>query len=85
MTHYFVLGVLGVILVIVVYVTAKLKAANRKINNLLKKNEALQAEKAVAETKVKHFEVRKKNEEDNRSTSRDDVINRLQQSGDLRD
>nr|WP_302621399.1 DUF2681 domain-containing protein [Haemophilus pittmaniae] len=34
---------------------------------------------------MKHFEVRKKNEEDNRSTSRDDVINRLQQSGDLRD
>lgn len=85
MTLYFVLGVLGAILVIGVYITAKLKAANRKINNLLKKNEALQAEKAVAETKVKHFEVRKKNEENTRITSRDDVINRLQQSGDLRD
>ncbi|MCK8990021.1 DUF2681 domain-containing protein, partial [Haemophilus influenzae] len=37
------------------------------------------------ETQVKHFEVRKKNEENTRNTSRDDVINRLQQSGDLRD
>ncbi|EGV05654.1 hypothetical protein HMPREF9952_0729 [Haemophilus pittmaniae HK 85] len=45
MTHYFVLGVLGAILVIGVYVTAKLKAANRKINNLLKKTKPYKPKK----------------------------------------
>lgn len=67
------------------YVVFKLKRAHREIEQLLKTNAQLQTQKVVAETQVKHFEVRKKNEENTRITSRDDVINRLQQSGDLRD
>ena len=63
----------------------KLKHAHREIEKLLKTNAQLHAQTAVVETQVKHFEVRKKNEENTRITSRDDVINRLQQSGDLRD
>ena len=63
----------------------KLKHAHREIEQLLKNNAQLQTQKDVAETQVKHFEVRKKNEENTRNTGRDDVINRLQQSGDLRD
>ena len=75
----------GAALVICGYVVFKLKRAHREIEQLLKTNAQLQTQKAVAETQVKHFEVRKKNEENTRNTSRDDVINRLQQSGDLRD
>ena len=67
------------------YVVFKLKRAHREIEQLLKTNAQLQTQKAVAETQAKNFEVRKKNEENTRNTSRDDVINRLQQSGDLRD
>ncbi|PRL12577.1 hypothetical protein BV129_00541 [Haemophilus influenzae] len=70
---------------VVLYVAYKLKRASREIDRLLKSNEQLAREKAVVDTQVKHFEVRKKNEENTRNTSRDDVINRLQQSGDLRD
>lgn len=85
MTLYFILGVIGAVVLIGGYITMKLKAANREINKLLKQNEALQAEKAVVQTQVKHFETRKKNEKNSRNTDRDALIERLHQSGDLRD
>ncbi|WP_296028078.1 DUF2681 domain-containing protein [uncultured Aggregatibacter sp.] len=52
---------------------------------MFKQNEQLQQENAVAQTQVKHFETRKKNEENNRTSDRNGLINRLQQQGDLRD
>ena len=67
------------------YVVFKLKRAGREIDRLLKDNEQLAHEKAVAETQVKHFEVRKKNEENSRNADRDTLINGLHKSGDLRD
>ena len=63
----------------------KIRKASHEIDRLFKQNEQLQQEKAVAQTQVKHFEVRKKNEENTRGSRRDDVINRLQQQCDLRD
>ena len=65
--------------------TYKIRKSRQEIDRLSKQNEQLQQEKAVAQTQVKHFEVRKKNEENTRGSRRDDVINRLQQQGDLRD
>lgn len=85
MSMQIVLAGLGIFALLGAYVMFKLKHAHREIEQLLKTNAQLQAQKAVVETQVKHFEVRKKNEENTRITSRDDVINRLQQSGDLRD
>ena len=85
MSMQIILAGLGVVALLGIYVMFKLKRAHREIDQLLKTNAQLQAQKAVVETQVKHFEVRKKNEENTRNTGRDDVINRLQQSGDLRD
>lgn len=85
MSMQIILAGLGVVALLGIYVMFKLKHAHREIEQLLKTNAQLQTQKAVAETQVKNFEVRKKNEENTRNTSRDDVINRLQQSGDLRD
>ena len=85
MSMQIILAGLGIFALLGAYVMFKLKHAHREIERLLKTNAQLQTQKAVAETQVKHFEVRKKNEENTRNTSRDDVINRLQQSGDLRD
>lgn len=85
MSMQIILAGLGIFVLLGAYVMFKLKHAHREIEQLLKTNAQLQAQKAVFETQVKHFEVRKKNEENTRITSRDDVINRLQQSGDLRD
>ena len=85
MSMQIILAGLGIFGLLGAYVMFKLKHEHREIEQLLKTNAQLQTQKAVAETQVKHFEVRKKNEENTRNTSRDDVINRLQQSGDLRD
>lgn len=85
MSIQIILAGLGIFVLLGAYVMFKLKQAHREIEQLLKTNAQLQMQKAVIETQVKHFEVRKKNEENTRNTSRDDVINRLQQSGDLRD
>ncbi|HHF4023086.1 TPA: DUF2681 domain-containing protein [Haemophilus influenzae] len=85
MSIQIILAGLGIFALLGAYVMFKLKHAHREIEQLLKTNAQLQTQKAVAETQVKHFEVRKKNEENTRNTSRDDVIDRLQQSGDLRD
>ncbi|AWP55601.1 TPA: DUF2681 domain-containing protein [Haemophilus influenzae] len=85
MSMQIILAGLGIFVLLGAYVMFKLKHAHREIEQLLKTNAQLQTQKAVAETQVKHFEVRKKNEENTRNTRRDDVIDRLQQSGDLRD
>ena len=67
------------------YMVFKLKRAHREIEQLLNTNAQLQTQKVVAETQVKHFEVRKKNEENSRNADRDTLINELHKSGDLRD
>ena len=85
MIFYLILGFAVVGLVGAMMATYKIRKAHQEINRLFKQNEQLQQEKAVAQTQIKHVEVRKKNEENTRGSRRDDVINRLQQQGDLRD
>lgn len=68
-----------------VFKSVQVSREKKKNQALLQKNEQLKAAKAVAETKVKNFEVRKQNEESISSTSRDGVIDRLHTDGDLRD
>ncbi|WP_118790921.1 DUF2681 domain-containing protein [Haemophilus haemolyticus] len=70
---------------VVLYVAYKLKRASREIDRLLKSNEQLAREKAVADTQVKHFETRKQYEENSRNADRDTLIDGLHKSGDLRD
>ena len=85
MSMQIILAGLGIFALLGAYVMFKLKRAHREIDQLLKTNAQLQAQKAVVETQVKQFEVRKKNEENTRNNGRDDVINLLKKSGDLRD
>lgn len=85
MIFYLILGFAVVGLVGAMMATYKIRKSRQEIDRLSKQNEQLQQEKAVAQTQVKHFEVRKKNEENTCGSRRDDVINRLQQQGDLRD
>lgn len=70
----------------------KIHRAKQEINRLLKttqqlelEKQQLQAQKAVADTQVQHFETRKKNEQISRSFDRAAVIERLRKEGDLRD
>lgn len=75
----------GAVLVICGYVVFKLRRAGHEIDRLLKDNEQLVREKAVSDTQVKHYEMRKQHEESSRNTNRDTLINELHKSGDLRD
>ena len=85
MIFYLILGFAVVGLVGAMMATYKIRKAHQEIDRLFKKNEQLQQEKAVAQTQVKHFETRKKNEENNRTSDRNGLIDRLQQQGDLSD
>lgn len=82
---YLILGGVAVVLVSGVIACYKISKSQQEIDRLFKQNEQLQQEKVVAQTQVKHFETRKKNEENNRTSDRNGLIDRLQQSGDLRD
>ena len=85
MIFYLILGFVVVGLVGAMLATYKIHKAHQEIDRLFKQNEQLQQEKVVAQTQVKHFETRKKNEENNRTSDRNGLIDRLQQQGDLRD
>lgn len=85
MIFYLILGFALVGVVGAIMATYKIRKSRQEIDRLFKQNEQLQQEKAVAQTQVKHFETRKKNEENSRNTDRTALLDRLQQQGDLRD
>ena len=85
MIFYLILGFSALVLLGVGVACYKIRKAGQEIDRLFKENHELQNQKAVAETQVKHFETRKKNEENSRNTDRTALLDRLQQSGDLRD
>ena len=85
MSMQIILAGLGIFALLGAYVMFKLKHAHREIDQLLKTNAQLKAQKTVAETQVKQFETRKTNEKNNRNANRTTLINELQKSGDLRD
>ncbi|OOF50282.1 hypothetical protein BKK54_06445 [Rodentibacter genomosp. 1] len=72
-------------LMVVGYIWHKFHRASREIDRLLKTNATLEQEKAVSETKVKHYETRKNHEENSRHADRTSLIDSLHKSGDLRD
>ncbi|MCK3654899.1 hypothetical protein A4G19_03685 [Pasteurellaceae bacterium Macca] len=89
---YIALAIVGIFLAVIGWAVFRVKQASREIDHLLKVTEQLEAEnqqianeKAVAETQVKHHQVRQRNEENTRGISHQHVIDRLQQQGDLRD
>ena len=85
MSMQIILAGLGIFALLGAYVMFKLKHAHREIDQLLKTNAQLKAQKTVAENQVKQFETRKTNEKNNRNANRTTLINELQKSGDLRD
>lgn len=64
---------------------SKIAAVEQQNQHLTEQNRQLQAEKTVAQTQIKHHQTRKQNEENARISDRTSVLDRLQQSNDLRD
>ena len=85
MMAYLILGSVAVFFIGGAIAYYKIRKASQEIDRLFKQNEQLQQEKVVAQTQVKHFETRKKHEENNHTSDRNNLIDRLQQQGDLRD
>ncbi|MGY4849337.1 DUF2681 domain-containing protein [Pasteurella multocida] len=67
------------------YVIFKLKRANSTIDALLKENAQLEQDKAIVTTQRNNQRERKRNEQEASNANRDELINRLHDSGDLRD
>lgn len=63
----------------------KIAAVEQQNQQLTEQNSQLQAEKTVAQTQIKNHQTRKQNEENARISDRTSVLDRLQQSNDLRD
>lgn len=85
LTVYVIIGIATVIIGLIVYFSIKVAQAKKTITHYQQIAQQLQQQKAVADAQVKNYQEKAKNEENSRSVSRDDVINRLQQTGDLRD
>lgn len=85
LTVYVIIGIATVIIGLIVYFSIKVAQAKKTITHYQQITQQLQQQKAVADAQVKNYQEKAKNEENNRGVSRDDVINRLQQAGDLRD
>lgn len=67
------------------YKSWQVAQARKENKKLSEKNQQLEADKAVAQTQVKHHKVRQKNEENLSSTSHNGIVEQLQHTNDLRD
>ncbi|KGQ39842.1 hypothetical protein JP35_04975 [Gallibacterium anatis] len=63
----------------------KVAQAKKKIATYQQITERLKQQQAISQAQIKNYQEKAKNEENSRSVSRDDVVDRLQQAGDLRD
>lgn len=85
LTVYVLVGIAAVIIGLIAYFSIKVAQAKKTIAHYQQIAEQLKQQQAVSQAQVKNYQEKAKNEENNRGVSRDDVINRLQQVGDLRD
>ncbi|OBX09318.1 hypothetical protein QV08_01820 [Gallibacterium salpingitidis] len=85
LTMYVIASIVAIIVVLVAYFSIKVAKAKKTIANYQLIVAKIQEQKAVADTQVKNYQEKAKNEENARSAHRDDIISRLQSTGDLRD
>ncbi|WP_329505714.1 DUF2681 domain-containing protein [Haemophilus parainfluenzae] len=67
------------------YLYLRLRQSQKQAATLQKEKEQLKTQKAVAETKVKNYQVKQKNEENLISRNRTSLLERMHHDGDLRD
>ncbi|NBI12152.1 DUF2681 domain-containing protein [[Haemophilus] felis] len=83
--------VAGLLVLIGVFIWLKFRSACAEIEHLVatnqqldKQNQTLKAQKAVAESQVKNYQVRTENEKVVSGVSRDGIVEQLHEHGDLR-
>lgn len=85
LTMYVISSIVVITLGLVAYFGIQIKKTKKAIANYQQLVTQIKQQKAVSDAQVKNYQEKAKNEENARSADRNDLIDRLQQQGDLRD
>ncbi|KGQ56914.1 hypothetical protein IO45_11455 [Gallibacterium anatis] len=85
LSAYIWLTIIALLGALFAFLWLKVAQAKKQIATHQQIAEQLKRQQAAAQAQISNYREKNKNEENSRSVSRDDVITRLQQAGDLRD
>ncbi|OBX01547.1 hypothetical protein QV05_04920 [Gallibacterium genomosp. 1] len=85
LSAYIWLTIIALLGVLFAFLWLKVVQAKKQIAAYQQIAEQLKQQQAISQAQIKNYQEKAKNEENSRSVSRDDVVDRLQQAGDLRD
>lgn len=85
LSAYIWLTIIALLGVLFGFLWLKVVQAKKQIATYQQIAERLKQQQAISQAQIKNYQEKTKNEEKSRSVSRDDVVDRLQQAGDLRD
>ncbi|MBP4133537.1 DUF2681 domain-containing protein [Gallibacterium anatis] len=85
LSAYIWLTIIALLGALFAFLWLKVAQAKKQIAAYQQIAEQLKQQQAISQAQIKNYQEKAKNEENSRSVSRDDVVDRLQQAGDLRD
>lgn len=85
LSAYIWLTIIALLGALFAFLWLKVVQAKKQITTYQQIAERLKQQQAISQAQIKNYQEKTKNEENSRSVSRDDVVDRLQQAGDLRD
>lgn len=84
LSAYIWLTIIALLGALFAFLWLKVVQAKKQIATYQQIAERLKQQQAISQAQIKNYQEKTKNEENSRSVSRNDVITRLQQAGDLR-
>ncbi|MEH8092310.1 DUF2681 domain-containing protein [Gallibacterium anatis] len=84
LSAYIWLTIIALLGALFAFLWLKVAQAKKQIAAYQQIAERLKQQQAISQAQIKNYQEKTKNEENSRSVSRNDVITRLQQAGDLR-
>lgn len=84
LSAYIWLTIIALLGALFAFLWLKVAQAKKQIATYQQIAERLKQQQAISQAQIKNYQEKAKNEENSRSVSRDDVVDRLQQAGDLR-
>ncbi|KGQ31913.1 DUF2681 domain-containing protein [Gallibacterium anatis] len=85
LSAYIWLTIIALLGALFAFLWLKVAQAKKQIAAYQQIAERLKQQQAISQAQIKNYQEKAKNEENSRNVSRDDVVDRLQQAGDLRD
>lgn len=84
LSAYIWLTIIALLGALFAFLWLKVAQAKKQIAAYQQIAERLKQQQAISQAQINNYQEKAKNEESSRSVSRDDVVDRLQQAGDLR-